>query len=502
METKPQQEILFRWLAAIGCFAVLIFFFSPPWWVFRVWSRVPETGYLLEVRRGACVLFQVDHLGAEIPDRLHSVIQWRLLFPLIGQVLSLPPPVVLGLAGLGCVFVLAFVVTVLRRRGVGWGDSGLIAMMLGATSWFFTSTGWLGYFDSWLALALLLVAFARTPWPVWLACLWAPWVDERFAVAVPLALFCRYLLRADDADTGAPVFRRVQEFILPAGLIAAFLVVRLGVLPGYSAPAATPGGYLATQHSFAAPWSRIALGIWDGLRVAWFLVVGAVCLSWRRSWHALALGLATLVLVGLGIFTAQDFSRSMTMVLPVAMYGAILLVKLAPGWRPWALQAGAAAALVLPAHHVMSDRVNPIYYLHHEIAALQSPPPAIMPELFELRGILAMEQGEFAKAEADLSLAIKLSDQPAGPAKQRGLLYASQGRWADARRDFALMVEREPDNPDAWFMRAQAALALGDAAAAQGDIQHALAVAPKDWATRPDVARFLARPVFAAQNPR
>ena len=76
--------------------------------------------------------------------RLHSVIQWRLLFPLIGQVLSLPPPVVLGLAGLGCVFVLAFVVTVLRRRGVGWGDSGLIAMMLGATSWFFTSTGWLG----------------------------------------------------------------------------------------------------------------------------------------------------------------------------------------------------------------------------------------------------------------------------------------------------------------------------------------------------------------------
>jgi Flp pilus assembly protein TadD len=62
-------------------------------------------------------------------------------------------------------------------------------------------------------------------------------------------------------------------------------------------------------------------------------------------------------------------------------------------------------------------------------------------------------------------------------------------------------VKLEPEDPDAWFMRAQAALAVGDGAAARSDMQQALAVAPKDWSTRPDVARFLARQFFAPQKP-
>jgi hypothetical protein len=493
LETKPLKEIVSRWLLAIGSFAILLFFFSPPWWAFRMWVRVPEIGVVPEVRRGVNVLYQVEHLGAAIPDQLHGVIQWRLLFPVVGHVFSLPPMMLFGLADLGCVFVLAFIITVLRRRGLGFVETGLIAVTLGATSWFFTSTGWLGYFDSWLALALLLVAFARASWPVWLACLWAPWVDERFAVAVLLALFCRYLLRINEAGTAVPVFRWMQEFIVPVGLVAAFVVVRLGLLPSHSGSMATVGGYLATQNNLAAPWPRIALGIWEGLRAAWFLVVAAVWLGWRRRWESLTMGAVLVAIAGLGIFSAQDFSRSMTMVLPVAMYGAILTVKMVPGWWPWALRVGAAAALVLPAHHVISDRVNPIYYLYHEIANVQRQPRAIMPELFELGGIHEMEEGDSANAESDLSMAIKLSDDPTGPAKQRGLLYANQGRWADARRDFTTMVEHEPKNPDAWFMRAQAALALGDVVAAQADMQQAVAVAPKDWTTRPAVAQFLTR---------
>jgi tetratricopeptide (TPR) repeat protein len=102
-----------------------------------------------------------------------------------------------------------------------------------------------------------------------------------------------------------------------------------------------------------------------------------------------------------------------------------------------------------------------------------------------------MELGNNAEAEAYLSLAIKLSDHPADPLKRRGMLYANQGRWADARRDFATMAEHEPGNPDAWFMRAQAALALDDVIAAKADMQQALAVAPKDWSFRPGVAQIL-----------
>ena len=104
-----------------------------------------------------------------------------------------------------------------------------------------------------------------------------------------------------------------------------------------------------------------------------------------------------------------------------------------------------------------------------------------------------MERGDFPSAEADLTLAIKLSSNPASPAKQRGILRASRGRWADALADFATLAENEPKNPDAWFMRSQARLALGQTAEARADLDHARALAPADWVTRPDVARFLTK---------
>jgi len=78
-----------------------------------------------------------------------------------------------------------------------------------------------------------------------------------------------------------------------------------------------------------------------------------------------------------------------------------------------------------------------------------------------------MEQGRTPQAERDLTLAIKLADNPAGPSKQRaGCFMRPRGRWADARRDFETMVKYAPENPEAWFFRAQSQLALGDATAA------------------------------------
>ena len=128
-----------------------------------------------------------------------------------------------------------------------------------------------------------------------------------------------------------------------------------------------------------------------------------------------------------------------------------------------------------------------------ELAVLESPPAVAMPELYELRAIHKMERGEFADADADLAFAIKLSDNPASPARQRGILAASQGHWADALRYFSLTAEHDAQNPDAWFMCAQAHLALGHQPDARTAMERALGLAPSDWNTRPDVARFLAK---------
>ena len=496
MHSQRPREILLRWLLALGCFALLIDFFSPSWGAFRLWSRVPEMSGMLEVRRGVAVLEQVAHPGAPVADELHRAIQWRLLFPAIGHVLNLPPSVFFALADLGCVLVLGYLVTLLRQKKYSWSDTALATLMLGAASWFFTSMGWLGYFDSWFVLALLLVAFAKPRWVVWLACLLAPWVDERFAAAAPLALLCRWLHCA--ASTPAVRFDWRREASAPAALLAVFLVVRLGVLSGSTAAGATVGSYLSARDYLDAPPSRIALGVWEGLRMAWIFVVIGVVGLWPRRGRALLLGATVLGLVAIGVSTAQDYSRAMTMVFPVAVLGLLLPWGAWKSWQPLALRIGAGVALLLPAHHVMNDLVNPIFDLQHELAVLRTPPPIAMPELYELHAIHEMERGEFTQADADLALAIKLAENPASPAKQRGILAANQGHWADALRYFSLMAEHDTENPDAWFMCAQANLALGRAPEARSSMEHALGLAPKEWNTRQDVARFLVRLQAAA----
>ncbi|MSU25130.1 MAG: tetratricopeptide repeat protein [Opitutus sp.] len=480
------RENLLRWLLAAGIFALLLVCFSPSWGAFRLWSRVPELSGMIETRRAVSVLAQVEHPGAPIADELHRAIQWRLFFPVIGHVLRLPPPLFFGLSYVGGLFLLAFLITLFRRTGYGWLETAFAAIALGSASWFFTSTGWLGYFDSWLALALLVTAFAGTHWPLWLACVLAPWIDERFVIAAPLALLCRWLHGPEKFD-----FKREVGF--PAVLLFTFLFVRLGLLSGRSASGATVGGYLGQRDYLAAPLPRIALGIWEGLRAGWCFAVTAVVLLWPHRARAVVLAVTLVALLTVGLATAQDYSRSMTMLLPAAVLGLLLAREAAVRWLPLALQVSAAVALLLPAHHVMNDAVAPIFSLQHHLHYRDHPPAIAMSELYELRAIHAMERGDFARAEADLALAIKLAPNPASPAKQRGILAASQQRWPDAHRDFSTMVEHDGKNPDAWFMRAQANLALNQSAAARSDFDRARSLAPADWPTRPDVARFLTR---------
>jgi tetratricopeptide (TPR) repeat protein len=504
LESKTQRELLAQWLLASGCFAVLVFFFSPPFGAFRLWSRVPEMQGMLEVRRGVSVLAQVAHPGVAIADPLHAAIRWRLFFPILGHLLQLPPPMLLGLAPLGCLAVLAFIISVLRRAGGGWFEAGLAVTILGATSWFFTSVSWLGYFDSWLVLALLVTAFARTRWSVWLACLWAPWVDERFIVAAPLALLCRhvYLSQAKAAPAAGASPGEKRELAVAATLLGAFAVVRLGLLAGPANSGTSVAGYFASFNLSGVAWSRILFGAWSGLRVAWVFVAAAAWLCWQSRRDGFWMAAAILATIAVGLGTAQDLSRSTMLVLPAALLGAVLALTTATGWRPWALPGLAAAALVLPAHHVMSDRVNPIFYLYHELAALDNPPPAAMPELQILRGILDEEQGNAAGAEADFTLAIRLGGPAAGVAlKQRGVLLANQRRWPEARRDFSAMTGQDPGDPDGWFLRSQANLALGDSAGARADLQQALAAGSPEWLHRPDVARYVERMNRPAGSP-
>jgi hypothetical protein len=507
-----RRELLLRWLLALGVFALLLFFFSPAWAAFRLWARVPEMGGIVEVRRGVSVLQQAAHPGAIITDPLHRAIQWRLLFPWIAYLFALPPAALFGFAPVGCLALLGYIVTLLRRAGAAWFATAQITIVIGAASWFFTSTGWLGYYDSWFALALVVLAFGRSNWAIWAVCVWAPWVDERIVVAAPLALLCRWIVQAELGGGATPSrpteaakassqpvgwasrpYNLSRDVLIPVALLSAFVVVRLFVLSRYSDPTATVTGYMHARDYLEAPFGRILHGIAQGLRLGWLAVAFALLALPRRQ-VAFLLGAVACITLTVGVATAQDYSRSMTMLLPLAVLGGCLAV--ASKRHAWFVRGApifAAAALLLPASHVMNDRVTPIYYLYESLAALNTPPPVAMPEVYELRAIHAMERGDFASAESDLTLAIKLAENPASPARQRGVLYASEKRWSDARRDFALATEHDPENPDAWFLQAQASLAVGDAPSAQAEFERARSLAPAEWLTRPDVARFATR---------
>jgi hypothetical protein len=493
LEAKTQREILSQWLLAAGCFALLLFCFSPPFGAFRLWSRVPEMRGMLEVRRGASVLAQAEHPGAAIADPLHAAIRWRLLFPTVGHVLQLPPAALFAFAPLGCLLVLAFIIAVLRRQGLGFLEAGLATVILGATSWFFTSVSWLGYFDSWLVLALLFTAFAEASWPVWLACLWDPWVDERFVLAAPLAFLCRYLWLGSQPSASRPASAWRRELVIASALLGAFVIVRLGFLSGPASAGTSVPGYFASFNFSAVPFSRMIFGAWSGLRAAWFFVAAAAWLCWKRPKGGRWMAVAVLAVLVAGLGTAQDLSRAMMMELPAALLGVLLAAHADAPWLACALRGGAAAALLLPAHHVMSDRVNPIYYLYHELSVLDNPPAVAMPELRILRGILEEEQGDAAGAEQDFTLAIKLGGNTSLALQHRGVLFANQRRWDEARRDFSGMTEQQPGEPDGWFLRSQADLALGDSAGAHADLQQALAVGSPAWLHRPDVARYVGR---------
>ena len=112
---------------------------------------------------------------------------------------------------------------------MGRAAAGCVAIVLGATGWFFASTGWLGYFDGWLVAALLLTTFARDRRTVWLMCLFAPWVDERFIIALPLALYTRWWRgRVSSAGAGADW----RLLLGAAALCAGFVVVRMWLSVG------------------------------------------------------------------------------------------------------------------------------------------------------------------------------------------------------------------------------------------------------------------------------
>jgi len=359
-------------------FIVLTLRFSPDWLAFRAGLQDAKTGLSQPAERaavdtaifsgyatrGGLVLRQAHDPGTEIDDPFHKIVRWRLLVPWVGRVLHLPDAAVLGLAHAGCAVLVWAVVAwgVASLPGRSRTEAVALGFVVGASAPFFTSMGWLGYYDSWLALGLFGVGFAPSRPVVIVACLLAPWIDERFVIGLPLALCVRSLRPAALAETNGAWFRR--EALTPLLVAAGYVAVRLNL--GGSGGSHTVGEYLGrfVFGEAISPAQRL-FGAWSGLRAGWVPVaaalIGAAVAAPRPARLRAGLLFAGVVLTGgVGLVTAMDLSRSMVLLLPVVPLGWLAASRL-DGWRAWHLgPVLAALALLLPARHVFGRVSIPV----------------------------------------------------------------------------------------------------------------------------------------------
>jgi tetratricopeptide (TPR) repeat protein len=452
-------------IIALGllAFALLTVRFSPNWAAFYYGlrdARVNVTSVAQDAAidkaifsaysaRGYYVLQQARDLNAEIDDANHKIVRWRLLVPALGLILKLPGWVILGLAQIGCwVFVTVLVAMAYhqaRAAGRPTGDAIWLGVIAGASAPFFTSMGLLGYYDSWLALALLAVAFVRPRPVVWLACVLAPWVDERFVIGLPLALCVR---RMGDSNTVASRWSWLkQQALPPTCLVLGYTLLRLNL--GGSGGSQTMGQYL-NQFVFSGQISvgQRLLGVWEGLHAGWFLVlvalVGTKCAGAaprRIESGLLAVGV---VLTGLvGLFTALDMSRSMVLLIPVVPLGWMIAAR-TTWWRHYHVAPVlAATAWLVPAWHVVGATSR-------QVDNLWSPASPLVIAHNNLGLWLVETPGREADARLHFTEALRLKPDYAEAHNNLALIMAKiPGGEAEALAHYAAALRLKPDFADA-----------------------------------------------------
>ena len=133
--------------AALLSFVVGIGFFSPRYVLWRG-LQIPQAQIHPEVNRANFRLQQIERPFAPSENLTHWPLRWRILFPLLAHYLQLPPKVFFALPFVGCLLVLGLIAHIVLRETESALLALLSSMLAATTSWFFVSTGWLGYFGA------------------------------------------------------------------------------------------------------------------------------------------------------------------------------------------------------------------------------------------------------------------------------------------------------------------------------------------------------------------
>ena len=188
----PTTAFQWRWItvASLLSFVVGIGFFCPRYVLWRGLD-IPQARYNPEVHRAYYRLQHIEHPFDPIENENNRAMSWKLPFPLVAHYLHLPRKVLFTLPFISCLLALGLTTYVVLREGGSTLLALLSSMLAATTSWFFVSTGWLSYFDSWYILGLLCVSFIRNKTTLVVYYPLVIWIDELFILGLPLALIVR-----------------------------------------------------------------------------------------------------------------------------------------------------------------------------------------------------------------------------------------------------------------------------------------------------------------------
>lgn len=292
-----------------------------------------------------------------------TALAWRLAPALLAKALGLQHYNVLVIPWVGLVIMLMVATRLFWQRTNDLMLTGIAVALLGTCSATTAVTGWLGINDAWYAACLLLVALQPGVFWVMAAIVIGPWVDERFALSLPLAFYIRRLLLSEQGGLGL-------QLSLGAGSLLFYGLMR------WLNPAQIASDNLSEYLHYAVqnciqwlPWTGV--GWFMGLRAAWALVALGIMGAglWNNRQPCWLLGTLAIVPLVLITILASDTGRAPTMLVPLLAVGIESLVKThgLPAARR-VLSLLLLANLLMPAMHVTYKHADLINMLPFEIA--------------------------------------------------------------------------------------------------------------------------------------
>ncbi len=433
----------FLLVASLTAFVIVIYFFSPR---FVIWEGVglgtPISYSNPEVNRALFTLKKIETPFQFIlyppPDQNFSA-NWRFFFPLLGHYLHIPALIFFCLPHFGCLIVLALIIHLVCKYTGNRLLALETAILMATTSWFFVSTGWLTYFDSWLVLGLLVISFSSSFWMVAFACAITPWIDERFVMTLPIACIVRGVYFNLFSQRLWKSYWRDILIICVATfpwIVFHLFIEFQGITP-----------YPVSDHvkhlSKNILLGKVITSHWAGLRLVWIFVLLFMWYAfrpWKQRWIPAVLGIILTSEVLLLATLAGDWSRNMSTLIPAAVLGVLLLHKYSTVWAHNCVFLATVFNLLAPASHGFDTWQLPISNLNTEIEHYKNPPDYLNPLAYTQLAVQLINKGDLTNALNTLNQALYLDSKHPDALFTRASLRQQMGDAAGSLDDFTTLM--------------------------------------------------------------